>query len=93
MEKEFDLYEFENYLTEEFFNGNEVSEIEVLINERLKSDKEFGNQYELWLDESGNDSWKDYYLFLLEEEETAWENIFTEDEDDDDAITDYLTKE
>ena len=31
MEKEFDQYEFENYLTDEFFSGNELSEIKKLI--------------------------------------------------------------
>jgi hypothetical protein len=87
-----DLWEFENYLTDEFFNGNEESEIESLIKERLKSDDDFRNQYELWLEESGNESWREYYQFLLDEEDEAWENMFPEG-DEDDAITDYLTKE
>lgn len=88
----FDLWEFENYLTDEFFNGNEESEIESLIKERLKSDDDFRNQYELWLEESGNESWREYYQFLLDEEDAAWEKMFPEG-DDDDSITDYLTKE
>ena len=88
----FDLWEFENYLTDEFFNGNEESEIESLIKERLKSDDDFRNQYELWLEESGNESWSEYYQFLLDEEDAAWEKMFPEG-DEDDAITDYLTKE
>lgn len=88
----FDLWEFENYLTDEFFNGNEESEIESLIKERLKSDDDFRNQYELWLEESGNESWREYYQFLLDEEDTAWENMFPEG-DDDNSISDYLTKE
>lgn len=88
----FDLWEFENYLTDEFFNGNEESEIESLIKERLKSDDDFRNQYELWLEESGNESWRKYYQFLLDEEDAAWENMFPEG-DDDNSISDYLTKE
>ncbi len=90
-ENTFDLWEFENYLTDEFFNGNEESEIALLINERLQSDDDFRTRYELWLEHSGNDSWKEYYQTLEDEENMAWENIFP-DGDEDDAITDYLTK-
>lgn len=92
METEFDQYEFENYLTDEFFNGNEKDEIGSLIKKRLAEDEEFNEQYELWLEESGCDSWKEYYQLLKDEEDIAWENMFP-DGDEDDSITDYLTKD
>jgi hypothetical protein len=92
MESEFDQYEFENYLTDEFFSGNELSEIKKLIKDRLSNDAEFAENYELWLEEVGYDSWKDFYQLLQDEEDISWENMFP-DGDDDDSITDYLTKE
>lgn len=91
-ENTFDSWEFENFLIDEFFNGNEKSEIASLINERLKSDENFINQYELWLEESGYKDWEEYYQFLEDEKEAAWDGMFPEG-DDDDSISDYLTKE
>lgn len=96
MENEFDPYEFENYLSDEFFSGNEKSEIGGLIKQRLLKDDDFRVQYEQWLDESGYDSWKEFYKELEQEQQDqidiAWENMFPEG-DDDDSISDYLTKE
>ena len=92
MEKEFDQYEFENYLTDEFFSGNELSEIKKLIKDRINNDAEFAEKYELWLEEVGYDNWQEFYNEQEAEKDAAWENIFTEG-DEDDAITDYLTKE
>ncbi|MDO9152771.1 MAG: hypothetical protein Q7U47_03530 [Paludibacter sp.] len=92
METEFDQYEFENYLTDEFFNGNEKDEIATLIKKRLVDDEEFNEKYEQWMEESGYNSWKDYYQVLQDEEDMAWTSGFPEG-DDDDSITDYLTKE
>ena len=88
----FDEHEFENYLTDEFFSGNEFSEIKKLINDRLNNDAEFAENYELWLEESGYDSWQEFYNEQKLEAEAAWENMFPEG-DEDDSITDYLTKE
>jgi len=73
MEKEFDQYEFEEYLTDEFFNGNEKSEIGVLIKDRLATDDDFKEQYELWLEETSYRNWKEYYQFLQDEEDMAWD--------------------
>jgi len=73
MEKEFDQYEFEEYLTDEFFNGNEKSEIGVLIKDRLATDDDFKEQYELWLEETIYRNWKEYYQFLQDEEDMAWD--------------------
>ena len=96
MENKFDPYEFENYLSDEFFSENEKSEIGSLIKQRLSKDDDFRVQYEQWLEESGYDSWKDLYKELEQEQQDqidiAWENMFPEG-DDDDSITDYLTKE
>ena len=96
MENEFDPYEFENYLSDEFFSENEKSEIGGLIKQRLLKDDNFRVQYEQWLDESGYDSWKEFYKELEQEQQNqidiAWENMFPEG-DDDDSISDYLTKE
>lgn len=92
MEKEFDQYEFENYLTDEFFSGNELSEIKKLIKDRINNDAEFAENYELWLEEAGYDSWLEFYNEQKLEAEAAWENMFPEG-DEDDSITDYLTKE
>lgn len=91
-ENTFDSWEFENYLTDEFFNGNELSEIKKLINDRLNNDAEFAENYELWLEEVGYDNWQEFYNEQKLETEAAWENMFPEG-DEDDAITDYLTKE
>lgn len=77
----FDQYEFENYLTEEFFNGNDKSEIGSLINDRIKSDEDFRKQYELWLKESGYNGWKVYYQFLEDEEDLAWEAMYPNNEE------------
>ena len=96
MENKFDPYEFENYLSDEFFSENEKSEIGSLIKQRLSKDDDFRVQYEQWLEESGYDSWKDLYKELEQEQQDqidiAWENMFPEG-DDDDSISDYLTKE
>ena len=96
MENKFDPYEFENYLSDEFFSENEKSEIGSLIKQRLSKDDDFRVQYEQWLEESGYDSWKELYKELEQEQQDqidiAWENMFPEG-DDDDSITDYLTKE
>lgn len=96
MENKFDLYEFENYLSDEFFSENEKSEIGSLIKQRLSKDDDFRVQYEQWLEESGYDSWKDLYKELEQEQQDqidiAWENMFPEG-DDDDSISDYLTQE
>ena len=96
MENKFDPYEFENYLSDEFFSENEKSEIGSLIKQRLSKDDDFRVQYEQWLEESGYDSWKDLYKELEQEQQEqiviAWENMFPEG-DDDDSISDYLTQE
>ena len=96
MENKFDPYEFENYLSDEFFSENEKSEIGSLIKQRLSKDDDFRVQYEQWLEESGYDSWKDLYKELEQEQQDqidiAWENMFPEG-DDDDSISDYLTQE
>ena len=96
MENKFDPYEFENYLSDEFFSENEKSEIGSLIKQRLSKDDDFKEQYEQWLEESGYESWKDFYKELEQEQQDqidiAWENMFPEG-DDDDSISDYLTKE
>ena len=49
-------------------------------------------QYDQWLEESGYESWKDFYKTLHDEDDIAWENMFPNG-DEDDEITDYLTKE
>jgi len=92
MENEYEQYEFENYLTNEFFSGNEKREIGSLIKQRLSTDEDFKELYEQWLEESGYESWKEFYQILKDEEDMAWENMFPEG-DDDDSITDYLTQE
>ena len=96
MENKFDPYEFENYLSDEFFSENEKSEIGSLIKQRLSKDDDFRVQYEQWLEESGYDSWKELYKELEQEQQDqiviAWENMFPEG-DDDDSISDYLTQE
>lgn len=71
MEKEFDQYEFENYLIDEFFNGNEFEDIGDLIKKQLASNSNFREQYELWLEESIYRNWKEHYQFLQDEEDMA----------------------
>ncbi len=82
MEKEFDELEFENYLTDEFFSGNEKSEIGKLIKQRMAEDNDFKEHYELWLEESSYDSWKEYYKELQDQEDSAWENMYPNRDDD-----------
>lgn len=81
MEKEFDQYEFENYLTDEFFNGNEFEEIDDLIKKQLASNSDFREQYELWLEESDYKNWEEFYQFLLDEEDLAWDIMKPNDEE------------
>lgn len=81
MEKEFDQYEFENYLTDEFFNGNEESEIGNLINKRIASDNDFKKQFELWLEESEYKSWEEFYQVLLDAEFMALDGMGLNDEE------------
>lgn len=92
MEKDYDQYEFENYLQDEFFCGNEKEEIKKLIKSKLKEDSEFKEQYEFWLEETGYKSWKEFYKKLKDDENWAWKNMFPNG-DDDDSITDFLTKD
>jgi hypothetical protein len=82
MENNFDQYEFENYLTDEFFNGNDKSEAESLIRKRLITDTIFKEQYEQWIEESSYKSWKDYYQFLQDEEDIDWVNMHPNDAED-----------
>ena len=93
MENEFDQYEFENYLKDEFFNENEKDLIGSLIKKRLATDEDFEEQYELWLEESGYYSWKHYYEILKGEVDIAYLESFFPEGDEDDSITDYLTKD
>ena len=78
MEKEFDQTEFENYLTDEFFNGNEENEIARLIKQQLTDDEDFKKQYSKWIEESSYESWNDYYQFLQDEEDLAWNIMFSD---------------
>ncbi len=90
--EEFDTYEFECLLQDDFFNGNELSVIKKMIKSRLKADSEFKEQYERWIDESGFESWREFYDEDESSTEAAWDSMFPEG-DEDDSITDYLTKE
>ncbi len=83
MRTEFDQYEFENYLTDEFFNGNEKAEIASLIKKRLATDNDFKVRYEQWLEESSNESWKDFYIYLQDEEDSAWKNMYPNGDEND----------
>jgi len=76
MGTEFDQYEFENFLTEEFFDGNEKAEIARLIKYELAANNDFKDHYEQWLEESSYESWKDFYKHLQDEEAAAWENMY-----------------
>ena len=60
MEKEFDQYEFENYLGYKIIDGKCESEISDLIENQLTSDNDFREQYALWLEKSGYKSWKEF---------------------------------
>lgn len=60
MEKEFDQYEFENYLAYKIIDGKCESEISDLIENQLTSDNDFREQYALWLEKSGYKSWKEF---------------------------------
>jgi hypothetical protein len=76
MGTEYNQYEFENYLTEEFFDGNEKVEIARLIKYELATNNDFKDQYEQWLEESSYDSWKDLYKNLQDEEDAAWDSMY-----------------
>ena len=88
----FDSYDFENMLQDEFFCGNDLDEIKYAIKSRLKSDSVFAGQYEEWISESSYNSWIEFYKEMKSQEEAAWEG-FSPNGNEDDAITDYLTKE
>lgn len=80
--KNFDQFEFENLLIEEFFNCNEVTEITSLINNQLKENEEFAINYERWLEESGYSGWKEFYREVEDSESAAWSNMYPEGEDE-----------
>jgi len=80
--EDFDQFEFENLLIEEFFNCNEVPEITSLINKQLKENEEFAMNYERWLEESGFSGWKEFYRGLEDEESSAWSSMYPEGEDE-----------
>ena len=82
MENEFDQYEFENYLTNDFFSGNDKSEIGILIKQRLEEDDVFKEQYELWLEESSYNNWKEFYQEIQDEGGTALENMYPDGDED-----------
>jgi len=81
-ELEFDSYEFENYLTDEFFDGKTESEISDLVENRLASDNDFREQYSLWLEKSDYESWKEFYLFLQDIEDESLTYVITCFEDE-----------
>jgi len=81
-ELEFDSYEFENYLTDEFFEGKTESEISDLVEIRLASDNDFREQYALWLEKSDYESWKEFYLFLQDIEDESLTYVITCFEDE-----------
>jgi hypothetical protein len=81
-ELEFDSYEFENYLTDEFFDGKTELEISDLVENRLASDNDFREQYALWLEKSGYESWKEFYLILQDIEDESLLNVISCFEDE-----------
>ena len=83
METEFDQYEFENFLTEEFFDGNGKAEIAKLIKYELATNNDFKDKYEQWLEESSYEGWKELYDHLKDEEDVAWENMYPNGNDND----------
>ena len=82
-ENTFDSWEFENLLTNEFFDGNTRTEIESLICKRLKSDENFRNNYELWLEIEGLADWEEYYQNLLDEADEVRISMSSGEDDDD----------
>lgn len=81
MEQEFDQYIFENILIEEFFGGPDLSTIGEEINDRLKSDEDFRNQFNLWLEESGYENWQEFYKLIKDEEEAILDSMYPDGED------------
>jgi len=81
-ELEFDSYEFENYLTDEFFDGKTESEISDLVENRLASDNDFREQYAVWLEKSDYESWKEFYLILQDIEDESSLNVISCFEDE-----------
>jgi hypothetical protein len=81
-ELEFDSYEFENYLTDEFFDGKTELEISDLVENRLASDNDFREQYALWLEKSDYESWKEFYLILQDIEDESLINFISCFEDE-----------
>jgi hypothetical protein len=88
----FDTYEFECMLQNDFFSGNDLEDIAELITFKKKNDPEFAKQYKIWTQVSEFSTWRKFYNELKREEKAAWEMMFP-DGDEDDAITDYMTKE
>ena len=78
----FDSYDFENMLQNDFFCGNDLDEIKHSIESRLKSDSVFAEQYEAWIFESSYNSWREFHKEMQSQEEAAWEGSFPNGDDD-----------
>jgi len=57
----FDSYDFESTLQDDFFCGNDLDEIKKAIERRLKNDSEFAKHYDIWLNETSYNSWREFY--------------------------------
>jgi hypothetical protein len=79
----FDPYDFENMLQEDFFCGNDLDEIKYAIKSRLKSDSVFAEQFEEWISESTYNSWIEFYNEMKSQEEAAWDMMYPNREEND----------
>jgi hypothetical protein len=89
-------YDFESLLQDIIDDSYGLNEVKNKIKNRLKTDTEFSNLYKKWKEYNGFDSWMVYYKNYeseIEEEskDDIWDVMF-QNGDEDDSITDYLTK-
>ncbi len=78
----FDSYDFENLLQDDFFCGNDLDEIKRAIERALKSDSFFAEQYEAWISESSYDSWRGFYKEIQSQEEAALDAMYPNGDDE-----------
>ena len=52
---------FEFFLRAEVFKGRKLEAIKKEFKDRIKYDSDFAKEYEEWLEESGYDSWLEFY--------------------------------
>lgn len=76
--------------------GYELKKIKNSIDQKLSENDDFKAKYKIWTENSIYKNWKEFYkedkAEMESEKDAEWESMFSND-DDDDAITDFMAQE